>query len=200
MSALAIRSAAAELAIGLALCAAGYFLLVEPAERRLAEVSHRVERLERTARAGDGPAVSDEQAQRATARVRARAQNVAARSAPAGSETAMFSALMALADAHNARIDQLQPMPVRERTGTLATRGGARSAYSMSVLADFGDLASLVEALQHDLGFTNIRSIRLTSTGEPGTRHVQAAIETEHRGFDPGPALTGADPAAGGTP
>ncbi len=199
-----IRRLAAELAIGLALCAGAYMLVVEPLERRLLDTRHEADTL-REAASGATTQAPPEKAAAAVARTRRLAMAIEDRSAPARGESEMFGALSRLAESHRIRIDMLQPIqkqgeagggPASAVPGVGGVGGGAgeksprvlpgdaRAGYSISFVAEYADAAAFLGALQTELGFSIIKSGRITPAPEAGSKLVSVVIVTEHRGFD----------------
>ncbi|MBY0263253.1 MAG: type II secretion system protein M [Phycisphaerales bacterium] len=70
-----------------------------------------------------------------------------------------------------------------------------KSGYTIFATGTYASVAALLESLQSRLGYTTIRSVRLTSQDSAGPEGVSVQIETEHLAID----LSGVKiPAAGG--
>lgn len=177
----ASRRLLTEGVIGLAVCAGAYLMLVEPAERRLSAARAEIDSLKQRAAAA-AAAMPAEKVREAHRLVEAARRAVIDRERVATDEAAMFGAVMALAERHGVRVDQLLPTPAKQvktgegETATVETRRG----YSMVVSAEYGALAAFVGEVQERVGLTRVRAIRLSPDSAPGSRSVLATIETEH--------------------
>lgn len=185
MSHEAIRSLGAEAAIGLAVCLGVYFGVVQPLERRTDEAREQAKTL-RTQQMQLMNQMTEAQARAVLAQARDFQRMVAARSKVALTESAMFAEVMDLAERHGVRIDQLQPSAVRAgRPADGESQQGreSRRCYSMVLSAEYAALAGFLDDLQHAVGFTKLRSVKVSVDGRPGSRRVLASIESEHLAF-----------------
>lgn len=214
-----IRRTAAEVAIGLLVCGAAHLFLIGPHNARLARLQAEAEAL--AAAPSAGPALSAEQVATLTRLAARWADEVTRRSESARDDTRLFTAIMTLAESSGVRIDQLQPTGRPEATrkppsgpsaeGTAPADGSLPASsepaahggvgYGMVVSAEYGRLAAFLAALQREIGFTVVRSVRLEpdDSGD-GSDRVLAHVQTEHYWFDASQlrALAGAGlPAAG---
>lgn len=214
------RALLAECAIAVSVCAAGYIFLVDPVKQDLSRARAQLNAAtaEQSKNAGSST-LSEAQVADLRAVVADRSGRIAARSAPARDQAALFSSIMALGAEHNVRIDQIQPgvtsivgegaagapqpRQVFPQPGAGATDPGApaeppkprdvRTTCTLVVQGTFGRLTSFLSALQNDLGYTAITDLRVNPTPESGPETVAATIQTEHFAFDLGP-LAGAGP------
>lgn len=200
-----------ELLLGVAVCAAGYFFVVDPAESRLAKAREQITALAAQTGASARPAIPPERAEALLKEAQERSRSIETRSALAKEQSALFAALMDLSGKHHIRVDQLQPTsgPAGRRPDRRASAppppppptgpGGAPGAagdvpraptiesacvrYSIAATGSYADLASFIGALQTELGFTRVRSVRIDPVREATTPTVQVMIETEHYAF-----------------
>lgn len=174
-----IRTMIAESAIAIAACVGGYLLLVEPGERRLHETRARIADLQAQSNA---PAMSPEQCRKALKQGEQMRALVGARGRIAIDESAMFETVMNLTERHGVRVDQLQPAGNRASRPADPSAGPPeiRRTYALLVWSEFGALASFLDELQHDVGFTRVRSVKISVDNTPGSSAVIATIESEH--------------------
>lgn len=192
------RRVASEFAIGLMVCAGGYYFLVNPARNQAASIRAQIDQVQKQAAETHGMAsLTDDQTRELTRLTSERAHEIAARSAPARNEAGMFSAVMDLANRHRVRIDQLQPngavaalapvavpMPDPTMPPVPPPPKDAHTGYTLSLVADYSDLTGFVNSLQSRLGYTVVRSLRAVPSGDHTPNLVHAVIETEHFAFD----------------
>lgn len=198
-----VRQLAAGVAIGLGVCVGGHMALVDPAEQSLADVRRAL--ADRQAKLKSAETARDVMPQLAATldRVRADADAIHQRSRLARDEGELFAAVTALSEAHNVRVDQLDPIKdQRQARGPRgkdapAAPGDVTLAYSMTVLATYGDIVAFLGALQQDLGYTKVRLVQITPTPDTASKTVRAVIQTEHLAFDAAP-VAAADPATSG--
>ncbi len=189
-----------EAAIGAAICAGGYFMLVEPMERDIARAREEITTTQTRSQLGTTSALPTADAQRLVDSAAGLRNEVARRSDTARTEAGMFAALVGLAETHGLRVDEVQPvtpgaaksvptpMPIPPPTAT-ATGASPPPApvepvlhrgYSISAGGTYSGIASFIRALQNDLGLTAVKSVRMTPDATPGSSKVHCAIETEH--------------------
>jgi Tfp pilus assembly protein PilO len=181
----------AELAIGLTVCLAGYLLVVEPTERRLAQVRGQIAAAEAEARAAQASALEPQQARAALRTARASLQEIERQGRTARDESALYAGITSLAKSHRIRIDHVQPTsggvvraPEKTEPGGAPPPRDLRSGYALAVTGEYADLVSFLTAMGEELGYSQVRSVRLTPSGEPGSRRVQAVVRTEHFAFE----------------
>lgn len=192
------RRVVSEFAIGLMVCAAGYYFLVNPARNSAAAIRAQIDQVQKQAAETHGMAsLTDDQTRELKRLTSERAHEIATRSAPARDEAGMFSAVMDLATRHRVRIDQLQPngsvaavtpvappMPDPSMPPPPPPPKDAHTGYTLSLVADYGDLTGFANSLQSRLGYTVVRSLRAVPSGDHTPNLVHAVIETEHFAFD----------------
>lgn len=181
-----VRSFLPELAIGSACCAAGYFFFVDPLVAKLAQAHAEVDTLTFaiTKGAGQAPAAVDSaKAQFAKEAL----DTIAARSALAADQARLLQAVSTLADTCRIRIEQFNPANPRgprPAPGQSATKPDPkieqRTALSISLTGTYADTARFVRAMQQEIGFTTLRSIRVSPTGASTPDTVSVTIDTEH--------------------
>ncbi len=194
------RSMLAPIVGGLGLCIGAYMLVVDPMKTRVAAL--RVEADELAARAADAERRRNELPAMAAALAGARqaGARIAALGAPARDESELFAAITALAGAHRVMVERLDPRSESAPSGGRAA--DTTLAYAIRVRATYADLAEFLRALRTELGFTRIRSVRLSPDKDTPDPVVLAWIETEHHSFDASPLVltpgTDGAPAPGG--
>ncbi|HZW06435.1 MAG TPA: hypothetical protein VFF65_04870 [Phycisphaerales bacterium] len=181
-----VRSFLPELAIGSACCAAGYFFFVDPLVGKLAQAQAEVDTLTLAIAKGAGkpPAAADD----AKARLAKEAlETIAARSALAADQARLLQAVSTLADTCQVRIEQFSPAAPR---GPRAAPGQSpvkpdprieqRTALSISLTGTYADTARFIRAIQQDVGFTTIRSLRVSPASGAAADTVSVTVDTEH--------------------
>lgn len=205
-----IRQIGVELFIGVAACAAAYVFLVQPLDRRVGEAGAKNIELQAQIQRDSSQALPKQQIDAMRVEAAARGKSVVERSAFAADENATFGSLMALASRHAVRVEQLQPgtartqkskpapvaAPLPPGTPEIATAPvkDRRSAVSMTVIGEYGRVAAFVRSLEREMGFTTVRTVRLTPVMDGATQRVHASIETEHVWIETGRgAVAGAE-------
>ena len=190
-----------EAVIGFAVCAGGYFMLVEPLDKKLVSTREQLSAVQTKLRDEQAATIAPDAAQKLVESATLFRQGIQQRSEPARSEPAMFSALMAAAEKSGVRIDQLQPVQTRsapKADAPMPLPGDARRGYTITAIGSYGGVASFLRLLQTDLGLTALKSIRLSPEAIAGSARVNVTIDTEHFAFDLSSAApTALDPAMG---
>ncbi|CAN5812437.1 hypothetical protein BH11PLA1_BH11PLA1_16860 [soil metagenome] len=198
MNSPAFRAVISRGVIALAILAGGYFFFVEPRERELAQVQAQVAHAQGERSQRDSQGLSIAQLRDLDARAQKSAAGLKRRNAPAADEAALFESIMKLAGDTSVRVESMNPAgrttaapPPAPAAGatSLSVAPGARDSrtqYSLQVQGGFENLIAFIEALQRDMGYTGVRSLRIAPINTPGTNLVQATIETEHAYFDLG--------------
>jgi hypothetical protein len=205
------RQVVSHAAIGVSLCIGAYSFFVEPIHKRLAECRAREDQAVTDLRPAEGlqerlGAIKTalERADQEAARIRELGQ-------PARDERDLFASVTSLAETCHVRIDQLAPLVLGPSASPGAARdpgapaGPAPSArdavagYTIAVVCSYQDLAEFLRQIRSELGYSMVRSVRLTPLADERVRAVQAVIETEHYSFDASPdspAPSGGAPTA----
>ncbi|MGQ0627525.1 MAG: hypothetical protein ACT4PL_05415 [Phycisphaerales bacterium] len=201
MKPLSARTIASELVIGAAVCGGAYFMLVDPVDTDLAATRAQIAAAQSAAEEQAAGSLSP---QRATEIVKTAAdfrEVLTTRGEPARSQSVMFSAITAAAEAARTRVDELQPTTPNRRSaaGTPASKplpGDAHTGYAMTVTAEYAALARFVRLLEREVGLSVVTSVRISPLAEPGSTKVHASITTEHWAFDlkPRPAVVAGAP------
>lgn len=195
MNAQTSRSLISQVVIGFMICAGGYMMLVEPTERELALVRADLTKVQQQAAQQSTSLMSISQVDVMKKSLFNQARAIALRNSAGQSEGTLFEAIMNLAAGTGVRVDSMNPSASSARpTATAAAPApGApaatkpvdrRLAYTMNVQCDYNQLARFLEQLQSSLGYTDVRSVRISPSTEPGSRLISAQIETEHVFFD----------------
>ena len=181
-----VRSFLPELAIGSACCAAGYFFFVDPLVTKLDLAHAEVDALTLAVTKGANQPPAEADAAKAKFAKEA-LDAIAARSAVAADQARLLQAVSTLADACNVRIEQFSPAQPR---GPRAVPGQnpvkpdpkieQRTALSISLTGAYADTARFVRAMQQEIGFTTLRSLRVSPTGAATPDAVSVTIDTEH--------------------
>lgn len=217
------RSLITESLVCVSVCAAAYFFLVDPASTRLGEVRGQLRQTSAMPAPTPGAAITPEEARKIMDEVRARVGEVEARSGPARDESALFASLMALAAAHNIRVDGLSPVGGAGDSGKGRRQGGTQNVaapppppppgveapepvpvdtsveYLMSTVCNYADLVRFVDALQRTGGYTVFKSIKVEPADDSAPDRVRATIGTIHLAFDTSMVVVKA-PEPGGAP
>ncbi len=206
-----VRKLATEGFVGLAVCAGLLWGVVEPIERKTADLrATAAEVLRRSQNEhGESPALARAQ----LARALARAAEVEHAGLPVRSQSEMLATLMRLADEQHVRVEQIEPTVVVHKAppppppasaapgaapGTppppvAAFKPDSTLGCSLSLVADYAALVAFVDQLERSAGFARVRTLRITPSGEPGSRTVSAGVLSEHVAFD----VSGVRTAAG---
>ena len=198
MKSTSVRQGVAELLIGAAVCAGGYFLLVDPVEGQLGQVRQRMAAIRAEMKTETDDGTTPQQAARSLKLSTDRLSLLAQRSKPARDQAVLLGEMMSLASTQRVRIEQLNPVAGRQRSdmpapaapagvtpgATAAPVNDLRVSYAINVAGSFADVVHFVDALTRTVGLTQIRSVRLAPTAEAGATNVLASIETEHFAAD----------------
>lgn len=194
MSSQTVRSLLAEVAIGVALCAAAYMMIVEPIDRALV-----IERAKEAALRKEAAAEQSLSAQAASLRaqiasVQAWARRVRAAGALTDDEAGMLGAVMEHAGRHRVHVEEINPRPAREaaKPDSGPLKRTRRTAYSIRLESTFPDLVAFIDTAPDALGFMRIESLTISTPSKPGSETVHVTMQTEHLGFDVSAILTDA--------
>jgi len=203
-----IRTLVTEAVIGAAVCAGGYFMLVEPMEREIAQTRQEIAAVQSLTLPDALAPLAAPDAQRLVNSTAGLRKQVADRSATALTEAGIFAAIVATANKHGLRIDEVLPIATRVSktapppapvdaaapmvaSALPATGKSVQRAYSISAMGPYPSVASFLQALQNDLGLTVVRAVRITPDTTPGSSNVLCSIETEHWALPlPGPQVS----------
>jgi Tfp pilus assembly protein PilO len=214
------RRIVCEFFVAAAVCAGAYFFAVDSAKGRLSAVRKQTSeaQMKEAARAGIG-GLTDAQVHDLQRVTLERAEEIKAGSLPATDEATMFARISELASANSVRIDQLNPqtisgsaapvvLPPGVSSGTPAAAAveqaasaakDSRIGYTMSITGGYANLAGFIGAVSRELGYTQIRSVRLSQPDVRNPGVLRAEITSEHHAFDLSavkvPPLTPSQPA-----
>lgn len=120
-------------------------------------------------------------------------------------EQELYAALTSLASKHRVRIDQMTPTLTSEAKGssgstsaTDAAQGTTVVAYTIDATATYVQMAAFIRSLRTEVGYCNVRTVRITPTSETRQKLVHAFIETEHYSFEASPISLSANAAPEG--
>lgn len=200
------RRLGCEFMIAASICGAGYYFLVDSTRAKLAAVCAQIAEAEAREMAISGVGgLTDLQVADLRRLTLERVAQIKERSAPAADEATMFAALSGIAGTHNIRIEQLSPvmsapgasitvLPPGVQPGTpdaaqaaaqaAAAPKDTRASYNISVSGGYADIASFLDAMSRSLGYTVIRSVRLTQPDSASPDLLRAEISSDHLGFD----------------
>lgn len=214
---------ACEFLIAAAVCAGLYYFMVDSTKAKIAVVRADAAKAqqEEASHAGIG-SLSDAQVGDLMRTTAERVADMKARSAPATDEAGMFTKISDMAISNAVRIEQLNPVQIKGDGGpriapqaptsppmapssTPAAQAAAegppqphdiRVGYSMVVTGKYSDLAAFISSLSEHLGYTIVKSVRMTQPNLNTPDTLRAAIETEHLALDlSGVKLLGIAPA-----
>lgn len=203
-----------EAVIGLSLCLGLHFALVDPLRHDLATTRAEISALQSALPLGAASEESLPRAMNTTKKSKQQAERIHQTGLVARNEGALFARIMQLAEHSGVRIDQMEPRQQQPGAAPLiaATPGEASSAapvavpprptdvtlaYSITITTEYSNLCSFVAFLQHDLGYTLIKSIRAQTTSDPASPLLTATLETAHYAFDASPVALVTAPAEG---
>lgn len=201
------RAALAQGAIALALCVGGYMVAVDPARQEIVRVKGQTETI--AAQLHEAEALRTDVSRLAAGREKARAEATHIEEAGrlARDERELYSALVALAESSGMTVDQLAPAKLPPRPAFLPGQpvpADARDvvvAYTITATGSYRSIAQFLRGLRGGMGYTLVRSVRLSPTADEASQVVRAVIETEHYSFDTAPKEAAPAPAlAGGNP
>lgn len=175
-----IRAVMAELAIGLAVCAGAYLVLVDPMDAQRESVRAEAESLRLLAQTAEG-SMPEAEARLALSSARRAIDALAKRAALGRDEAAIFSGTLQLAGACGVRVESMQPLAsrVNVRAGQGSAAGDSIHGYAIHVVGSFSHVAAFLTRLQAGEALTTIRAVRITPTMIPGSTDQQATIEAE---------------------
>lgn len=203
------RRLVCEFVVAAAICGGAYYFLVDGAHAKLAAVRADIAKVQQdeAARSGIG-SLTDGQVSDLLRTTSEKAAQMRARSAPALDESTMFARLSELASMNSVRVEQLNPVqtqgasapsvglppgvqpgtPAAAAAGTtpdgIAPAKDIRIGYSLAVTGKYPDLTAFVSALTDRLGYTIVKSVRITQPDVRTPDMLRAAIETEHLAMD----------------
>lgn len=222
------RKLTSEGVIGVAITLGLHFMLVEPQHTKLVELQKRAGEIAAAIPSKAAEIGALPRAMAVTAECQTEAALISERGRLARSESVMFTHLMQLAADHKIHIDRVDPRPpimpiappapgaadsalspgvARPAAGAPDSgamvapprQGDAGIGYSISLTGDYSNLCSFLTALQSEVGYTLVRSIRVQTGagGVAGTSEtgVAATIETAHFAVDPSPIVIPAPPS-----
>ena len=202
---------ACEFLITAAVCAGVYYFMVDNTKAKIAIVRTEAAKAqqEEASHAGIG-SLSDAQVSDLLRTTAERVADMKERSAPATDEARMFARISEMAISSSVRIEQLNPVQIKGEgapriapqvpttppiapSGTPAAQAAAegppalhdtRIGYSIIVTGKYSDMAAFVAALSDHLGYTIVKSVRMTQPDVRTPDTLRAAIETEHLALD----------------
>jgi hypothetical protein len=188
------RSLVAEGVIGLGLCLGLHFLLVGPLQKKLGERRDEISRLTAAEQETGTLATRMPEVMESLLKQTEAAAAISERGAVVHDEGAMFTEVMSLASGSGVRVELMEPLkddplapPPGAPEGTLLPRPGDRSlSYSISATGGYAQMCAFIRALQNDLAYTLVRSVRLSPAPVAGEDEhaVAAVIETAHVAVD----------------
>lgn len=120
-----------------------------------------------------------------------------------GDSSRVYDLIGRIAKEHDVRIERMEPKRVNIPALALgnqraakkdATKGAPKSkelpsvvgfGFSIDASGSYGSLASLIDAIEHDLGMSKVIGIRLAPVrAADGSPRVRAIIDTAHYGID----------------
>lgn len=175
-----VRAVMAEMAIGLAVCAGAYLMLVDPMDAQRESVRAEAESLRLLSRSALA-SMPEAQAQLALSSARIAIDALAKRAALGRDEAAIFSGTLQLAGVCGVRVESMQPLTskVNVRAGQSASPGDSIHGYAINVVGSFSNVAAFLTRLQAGEALTTIRAVRIMPTMIPGSTDQQATIEAE---------------------
>jgi hypothetical protein len=201
-----IRSVIAQGAIALMVCIGGYMFLVDPQATKLAAAKAQEASLLSQASATESLRDMAPQITAALARSKSESERIYQTGRLARQEQELYASLTSVANTCRVRIDQMSPNklsgPVKPgqaaQNPTDSQDGGPNAAvgYTIDATATYSDIADFLKAIRTELGYSIVRSVRMTPTSDTRQKLVHALIETEHFSFDASPV----EPVAPGTP
>lgn len=116
-----------------------------------------------------------------------------------GDSSRIYDLVGRIAQEHDVRIERMEPkrvnIPALSSSNLRAAKKGAPKGkelpsvvgygFSIEASGSYGSLASLIDAIEHDLGMSKVMGIRLAPTrAADGSPRVRAIIDTAHYGID----------------
>ena len=141
------------------------------------------------------------------------AENINQTGRLARKEQELYASLSNLARRYSIRVDQMMPAKVLAANAKSGPQTGQPAAenpdsgpnaavgYTIDATATYGDIAEFVRSIRSELGYSVVKSVRLSPIPDNHSKLVHAFIETEHYSFDASPIQMTPPPGApGATP
>lgn len=201
------RQVIPHVAIALAVCLGGYMALVDPVRHKLAAERGAADAPAKELQQGETLQADIARMTQAMQKVTEERARIDELGRAARDERKLFASIMGLAAASNVRVDELNPAKVvapaapakaaNAPAGTpapvLVAPGDTAVGYSMTAIATYEDLAKFLRALKSELGYTQVRSVRMMPVQDDKVKLIRATIETEHYAFDASPQSAAED-------
>ncbi len=185
------RNVVAHALIGAAILVGSYLTVVDRNQQQLSAVRVQTASLEGKVREAEAlrdliPSMTGalDATEKETAAIKAS-------STPVADERALYASLMSIAASHQVRLEEVnpaapQPLMLGPKTSA-ETLKSARSiehsiGYSIVATATYTNAAAFLRAIETDLGFSIVRSVRLSPLPESGM--IRLMLNTEHYAFD----------------
>lgn len=148
--------------------------------------------------------VSSEQIDQVRQRALSAREQIAECSSFQRNETALYGRLSEIAKSAGVRVDQLVPSANSSAQSSSAPEvtsgkvvplpGDSRSTYTMTIVGGYAPLSAFMRRIEHDVGYSVIRSARLAPLDGSSHGLIRAVLVTDHFALDAGPVSTEGTP------
>lgn len=200
------RKIASEFVIGLSICGAAYYFLVQPLKRELIVLNTQT--AEALASSPVTAPPDPAKVQSLLRSVREKADRILDNGKVARSEAEMFARLNGLAARYEVRIEELRstaksPLSPPSNTGPAIEPANSPNApgpaatplvpvllkdfrvqYEFTARGSFANATAFIAAIEDELGYSVVRNVRIVPFAEGDTDVVTLSVRTEHFDFD----------------
>ena len=179
--------------IVLTVAGAASMMLFGPAQASVGEAHAELQEANRSAQAAPTLLVESAAWQVTTTRSKAMRAHIAKHSANATDSAALTQTLYDIAAQNGLELTRIQPSSGRQLASIAASAKEDPAAVTptatlrvaLDTTAPYDAVVTFLEALERDLGFVRLESVRLTPVTSDGAPLVRAIIESVHFAFDP---------------
>ncbi len=179
----------AQTVVALSVIVGGYSLFTDPARKTLAQVQAELQNTRNTILEVETVHASTPDIQKAIIQLKELSSQVNENGRVARDRGSMFAALTTIAAQHNIIVEQIEPVESADQPANVPSDNEPQidalyQGYRINIIGQYPEVVAFVRSLQRDLGYTIVRSVRLTPTYSKDSPTVRADIETVHHAFD----------------
>ncbi|HEX2837657.1 MAG TPA: hypothetical protein VHN77_05975 [Phycisphaerales bacterium] len=180
-----IRARAVECAAAVAIVALGWYLLIKPAERSLANDRARVAAVREQVDKATVLTPSVERIKTEAARAADTVQSLRTAQRLTSISSRLYDAVNRLATASSVKVMRLDPAGFRQVAGpsmanAASSARGEVQEYRITVQGTYESVARFIHACEHSLGTSSVTKFRIAPIEDAQRDRVEATIETAH--------------------